>query len=36
VQIRGAFYPDKDDWKRMVFERSVDVLRRSLAGLAQS
>jgi Protein of unknown function (DUF2817) len=36
VQIRGAFYTDKDDWKRMVFERSVDVLRRSLAGLAQS
>jgi hypothetical protein len=36
AQIRGAFYPDKDDWKRMVFERSVDVLRRALAGLAQS
>jgi Protein of unknown function (DUF2817) len=36
AQIREAFYPDKDDWKRMVFERSVDVLRRSLAGLAQS
>jgi Protein of unknown function (DUF2817) len=36
AQIRGAFYPDKDDWKRMVFERSVDVLRRSLAGLTQS
>ncbi|MGH6928559.1 MAG: M14 family metallopeptidase [Dongiaceae bacterium] len=36
AQIRGAFYPDKDDWKRVVFERSVDVLRRALAGLAQS
>jgi hypothetical protein len=36
AQIRSAFYPDKDDWKRMVFERSVDVLRRSLAGLVQS
>jgi len=36
AQIRGAFYPDKDDWKRMVFERSVDVLRRAAAGLAQS
>ena len=36
AQIRGAFYPDKDDWKRMVFERSVDVLRRAAAGLMQS
>jgi hypothetical protein len=36
AQIRGAFYPDKDDWKRMVFDRSVDVLRRAAAGLAQS
>jgi hypothetical protein len=36
AQIRAAFYPDKDDWKQMVFERSVDVLRRALAGLTQS
>jgi hypothetical protein len=36
AQIRDAFYPDKDDWKRMVFERSVDVLRRALTGLTQS
>jgi len=36
AQIRGAFYPEADDWKSMVFERSVDVLRRALAGLAQS
>ena len=36
AQIRGAFYPDRDDWKRMVFERSVDVLRRAVAGLTQS
>jgi hypothetical protein len=36
AQIRGAFYPEKDDWKELVFERSVDVLRRALAGLAQS
>ncbi len=36
AQIRGAFYPDDDHWKEMVFERSVDVLRRALAGLAQS
>jgi hypothetical protein len=36
AQIRAAFYPEADDWKSMVFERSVDVLRRALAGLAQS
>jgi hypothetical protein len=35
AQIRGAFYPEADDWKSMVFERSVDVLRRAAAGLAQ-
>jgi Protein of unknown function (DUF2817) len=36
AQVRGAFYPEADDWKDMVFERSVDVLRRAAAGLAQS
>jgi hypothetical protein len=36
AQIRAAFYPAADNWKTMVFERSVDVLRRALAGLAQS
>jgi hypothetical protein len=36
AQIRGAFYPEADDWKSMVFERSVDVLRRAAAGLTQS
>lgn len=36
AQIRGAFYPEAADWKSMVFERSVDVLRRAAAGLAQS
>ncbi|HUL10434.1 MAG TPA: M14 family metallopeptidase [Candidatus Acidoferrum sp.] len=36
AQIRAAFYPEGDDWKEMVFERSVDVLRRTLAGLGQS
>ena len=29
AQIRAAFYPEADDWKSMVFERSVDVLRRA-------
>ena len=36
AQIRGAFYPEADDWKNMVFDRSVDVLRRAAAGLTQS
>jgi hypothetical protein len=36
AQIREAFYPQADDWKGMVFERSVEVLRRALAGLSQS
>jgi hypothetical protein len=36
AQIRGAFYPEADGWKSMVFERSVDVLRRAVAGLTQS
>jgi hypothetical protein len=36
AQIRKAFYPDADGWKTMVFERSVDVLRRAAAGLTQS
>lgn len=36
AQIRTAFYPEADDWKGMVFERSVDVLRRAVGGLTQS
>jgi uncharacterized protein DUF2817 len=35
AEIRGAFYTETDVWKRMVFERSVDVLERTLAGLAR-
>jgi len=35
-QIRAAFYVDKDDWKAMVFERSLDVMRRMLRGLAEA
>jgi hypothetical protein len=34
AQIRRAFYPDEDRWKDMVYERSVDVFDRALAGLA--
>jgi predicted deacylase len=36
AQMRAAFYPESESWKRSVFERSVDVLRRVLAGLSQS
>jgi hypothetical protein len=34
-EIRAAFYPDKNDWKRMVWERGGDVARRMLKGLAE-
>jgi hypothetical protein len=33
-QIRDAFYQEKDDWKRMVHERGIDVFRRTVKGLA--
>jgi hypothetical protein len=36
ARIRAAFYPDQDDWKRMVFERGADVLARMAEGLAAS
>ena len=36
AQIRAAFYPDKDDWKKMVFDRAVDVAERTMQGLTQS
>ena len=36
AQIRAAFYPDQDDWKKLVFERAVDVLERAMKGLTQS
>jgi hypothetical protein len=36
AQIRAAFYPDKDDWKKMVFDRAVDVAERAMRGLTQS
>jgi hypothetical protein len=35
AEIRGAFYGETDDWKRQVYERSVAVLDKALAGLAQ-
>jgi len=36
AEIREAFYPDRDDWKAMVWERAADVTRRMAKGLAQS
>ena len=33
--IRDAFYQDQDDWKEMIFERSVETQKMALAGLAQ-
>ena len=33
-QIRDAFYCDADDWKELVWERAVDILRKGFVGLA--
>jgi hypothetical protein len=33
-QIRAAFYQDHDDWKAMVFDRSLEVTRKALTGLS--
>ena len=35
-QIRAAFYPDKDDWKRMVWERGEYALKGMMRGLTMS
>ena len=34
-QIRAAFYPDKDDWKDLVWDRAVETLRLALKGLSE-
>jgi hypothetical protein len=36
AELRQAFYPDTDTWREMVWERMVDVTRRTLEALAQS
>jgi hypothetical protein len=36
ARIRQAFYPDKNDWRRMVWERAIEVSRRMGDALAQS
>ena len=33
-QIRAAFFPDKDDWKEMVWARALETQRQALQGLA--
>ena len=35
-EVRRALYPDKDDWREMVWQRAVEVNRRLLRGLAES
>lgn len=32
-QVRATFYPDGDEWKRLVFERAIEVQRRMANGL---
>jgi hypothetical protein len=33
TQIRAAFYPETDDWKRLVWGRSLDVIGKAAAAL---
>jgi hypothetical protein len=34
-QIRAAFYPDRDDWKEMVWARALETQRQALEGFAE-
>jgi hypothetical protein len=36
AEMRRVFYPDADDWRRMVWERAEDVTRRCLRGLSEA
>jgi hypothetical protein len=36
ARLRKDFYPDTDDWRGMVWERAIDVIRRTLRGVSQS
>ncbi|MBI3451321.1 MAG: DUF2817 domain-containing protein [Rhodospirillales bacterium] len=36
AQMRAAFYPDKDDWREMVWARALKVNEAMIAGLAAS
>ena len=33
AEIRDAFYPDKDDWKKMIWDRACEVTKLALSGL---
>ena len=33
-QMRDAFYPDKDDWKAMIWSRGDQIMAQAIAGLA--
>lgn len=35
AQIRDAFYPEFDDWKRMIWDRSRHLVDQAMAGLAK-
>ena len=35
-QVRRAFYPDKDDWRELVWYRGRQVIRQGLSALAQA
>lgn len=36
TQMRATFYPDGDDWKRMIWDRARDVQRRMAKGLGEA
>lgn len=33
-QIRAAFYPDSDEWRKLCYPRAAEIQRQALAGLA--
>ena len=36
AEIRDAFYPDKDDWKQMIWDRACEVTEIALNGLREA
>jgi hypothetical protein len=36
AQLRATFYPDGDDWKRMIWDRAAEVQRRMAKGLSEA
>ena len=35
ARLRAAFYPDRDDWRSLVWERTVEVARKTISGLSE-